>query len=119
MTKIFIALAMFGPLICHWCALVFAARFLAEERCRLGDHRPVPSLFNPLTSHQWLRVLIEERTSAFRQPARRAFSVARISLCLFPVGCLVALALAENTSWTDNGRAYDGPPPVNIQIPEG
>lgn len=116
---ILIASVMFGPLFCYWCALVFAARFLPEERRRLGDHRPVPSLFNPLTSHQWLGVLIGERTSAFRQPARRAFFVARISFCLVPVGLVVALALAENTTWTDNGRAYDGPPSVTIQIPEG
>ena len=77
-------------------ALYRTAWLLPGERRRLGDARPIPDLFDPLTSYRWLPILFSEDTREFRPETRHAFALARIALALIPVAFLISVVLASN-----------------------
>jgi hypothetical protein len=74
---------------------------LARDRRRVGDPRPVPALFDPMTSHRWGGILLTEKTGQYRRSVRRAFFIARIACVLIPVGFLITVTLMGRFSTGD------------------
>ena len=111
---------MFTPVIGYWLSTISAARLLPRQRRKAGDARPVPDLFDPMTSHRWLGVILTEKTAEFSRPAKRAFQIARLSLVLIPVGFISATVIASSGAGplSETSDADVGPPPVTLQINE-
>lgn len=107
---------MFAPVIAYWLSTIWAARLLPRQRRRIGDTRPVPDLFDPMTSHRWMGVILSEKTSSFSGPTKRAFQIARLSFALIPVGFMSAMVIASSVGSPDEPSAADvRPPPVTLQ----
>ncbi|WP_395945181.1 hypothetical protein [Brevundimonas sp.] len=108
---------MLGPVVAHWLSIAVAARRLPRERRRIGDTRPIPELFDPATSHRWLGIILEEKTADYSPSTRRAFGMARVSLCLIPLGFILAMAVANSGLGSrPEAPPRSGLPPVTLKI---
>lgn len=85
----------FAPFLTYWGACIWLSGRLERERRRAGDHRPVPSLFDPLTSHRWGGLILFEDARPYRPAVRTAFLIARWAMALIPVAFMVTMALAS------------------------
>ena len=88
---------VFAPFFTYWAACIWLSGRLERARRRAGDPRPVPSLFDPLTSHRWGGIILFEDARPYRPPVRTAFLTARAALALLPLGVLATVVLAN--SW--------------------
>lgn len=87
--SVWLFLPVLGPMVVYWSACAWLSGRLPRERRRAGDPRPVPALFDPLTSHRWGGVILTEPTRAYRPAVRAGFLIARTALVLMPVGVIV------------------------------
>lgn len=79
----------------------------------------MPDLFDPMTSHRWMGVILTEKTSGFSGSTKRAFQIARVSLALVPIGFISAMVIASSLrspSPVEAPPADVRPPPVTLQI---
>lgn len=92
---LWLAALFLAPFLTYWAACTWLSGRLERERRRAGDHRPVPSFFDPLTSHRWGGVILFEDARTYRRAVRTAFLIARSAMALIPVAFMVTMVLAN------------------------
>ena len=83
------------PVLTSWAACLWLAGRLERERRRVGNPRPVPPLFDPLTSHRWGGIILFDDPRPYRPSVRTAFLIARTALALIPLGAIASVVVAN------------------------